>query len=150
MEKIQQLVKKYLGCERPEYFSGRGATITDLNSDMLQGLYRDIKTHYGEVAAESYVKMVVGIKELSATNFIESLYGLYNRSWIYKSPTVAKKVIKTKYSETQYRALEVAVLMSSLSNGDDTQMIKANFCRVHGIKPKTKYNLEAGTVEEYY
>jgi len=68
---------------RPEYYSGRGAALSDLNSEILQKIYVGIEKQYGVKAAKNYVRMVDDIKVLSATTFLEELYQLFYNDWKY-------------------------------------------------------------------
>ena len=43
---------------RPEFFSGRGATTSDLNYETLTGIHDGIKKEFGDGAAKNFVLMV--------------------------------------------------------------------------------------------
>ncbi len=66
---------------RPGYYSGRGATTSDLNSKFLNQIADAIKKEYGDQAHDNYVKMVWEMPSLSATAFLNNLYGLERAGW---------------------------------------------------------------------
>lgn len=66
---------------RPEYYSGRGATLSDLDSKLLEMIYQGILKEIGQNAAKELIKMVEDLDVLSATHFLNSLYALEARSW---------------------------------------------------------------------
>ena len=70
MEKLKEIIRNNNMSTRPEYYSGRGATISDLNEKILFGIHKDLKKEFGESAGNGFVKMVNGIKVLSATAFL--------------------------------------------------------------------------------
>jgi len=72
----------------PYYFSGRGADLSDLNSEHLEKIYCSIKEIYGLRASKNFVKMVEEIPVLSATDFIISFYALEGNEWKYEKKKV--------------------------------------------------------------
>ena len=77
MEKLKDIIRNNRMSTRPEYYSGRGATTSDLNDQILFGIHKDLKKDFGEDAGNGFVKMIDGIKVLSATAFLNGLYELY-------------------------------------------------------------------------
>lgn len=66
---------------RPEFYSGKGATWTDLNGDHLFGIYIKIRNEIGTKEAEAFVTMVEKLECLSAEHFFNALYALEARNW---------------------------------------------------------------------
>lgn len=83
MEKLKDILRESGMSTRPEYYSGRGATRSDLDSSILGRIYDGILKEYGKRPANYYVKMVADIKVLSATTFLQELYMLFNNNWKY-------------------------------------------------------------------
>lgn len=127
MEKLKKIIRSTRMSTSPEFYSGRGATLMDLNSSILEMIYQGINSEYGEEAANNYVKMVKDIEVMSATIFLEELYNLKNCNW--------------KYVETNKDTPDISTLYKSLnSRFDDTQKIKNRFLIKHNIQPKPVYN----------
>lgn len=57
---------------RSSFYTGRGVTTTDLNSQILEMIYQGIKTHVGEKEAANFVNFVANLKDLSASAFIQA------------------------------------------------------------------------------
>lgn len=66
---------------RPAYYSGRGATTTDLDSSRLEKIWAAVQEHVGKAAAAEFVKMVASIPSLSATDFLLTLARLELNDW---------------------------------------------------------------------
>ncbi|MDO8656829.1 MAG: hypothetical protein Q7K45_06330, partial [Nanoarchaeota archaeon] len=79
--KAREIVESAGISAHPEFYSGRGATTTDLNDRKLEQVYQGIQREYGEKAAQSFAQMVAGIPKLSATDFLLTLYALEGRGW---------------------------------------------------------------------
>jgi len=137
---------------RPEYYSGRGATISDLNGEILFGIHRDLKKEFGENAGIGFVKMVSGIKVLSATAFLNGLYELFYNDWKYKD-TQPEGISLPKDEDGNHNEAigMISVLEALFSCGrDDTQQIKSHFLRSNGVKGKEINNAEFGYYYEVY
>ncbi len=89
--RAEDIVREAGMCSRPEYYSGRGATLSDLNSKILDKVYSGIQKAHGKNAADDFTKMVENIPKLSATDFLLSVYRLEQNNWKYD-----KKVFVTK------------------------------------------------------
>lgn len=130
---------------RPEFYSGRGATTSDLNSNTLFNIHDAIEKEYGKSAAKNFVNMIDDIKVLSATTFLTELYDLYHANWKYKkkrqsAPGVS--VPKDKDGNDNV-ALGVFGVMESMfaSERDQTAEIKNWFLyRKLTSKRKSKQN----------
>jgi len=153
-EKLKEIIRSVPSMSTcPEYFSGRGATLTDLNSEILEKIYQGIEKEFGEKAASNYVKMVDGIKVLSATTFLQELYLLESRGWEYVPKRDESGIVVPKNEDGEYNTeLGMLGMISALSSSgrDDTQQIKGHFLLTHGIKPKEKFGNENGYLVRYY
>ncbi len=71
---------------RPEYYSGRGNNSGDLDSKLIEMIYKGIKTEIGQDAAKAFVNMVGEMTtDASATTFLVSLYRLERNGWKFSS-----------------------------------------------------------------
>lgn len=146
MEKLKEIIRNNKMSARPEYYSGRGATISDLNEQILFSIHRDIKKEFGEDAGKGFVKMVNGIKVLSATAFLNGLYDLFCNDWKYnESQPDSITIPKNENGEYDTTIGMIGVMESLFSCGrDDTQQIKSHFLRSNGIKGKDMYYCQNG------
>jgi len=132
---------------RPEYYSGRGATRSDLDSGILEGIYKGINEKFGKKAADNYVKMVADIKVLSATTFLQELYLLQYNDWKYTKKKKHADGIsipkneKGEYDDTSMMSGMLGIFAAMSNNGrDDTVSIRGSFLHNHGIKSEPKYH----------
>lgn len=142
MEKLKDIIRNNRMSTRPEYYSGRGATTSDLNEQILFGIHKDLKNEFGEDAGNGFVKMIDGIKVLSATAFLNGLYELYYNNWIYNEQQPDSITIQ-KDDDGNYNSTVgmIGVIDSLFSCGrDDTQQIKSHFLRCNGVKCKEIYD----------
>lgn len=65
----------------PGFYSGRGATLSDLNGEILTKIYQSITSTYGTKAARNFVAMIDETPVLSATDFLLNLYKLEANEW---------------------------------------------------------------------
>lgn len=153
METLKQIIGKHMST-RPEYYSGRGAILCDLNSDILQGIYLGIKEKFGDEPAENYVKMVEGIKVISATTFLQELYSLFYNKWKYttkENDECGISVPKDKDGNYDIMHGMIGMFEAMSNNRDETRSIKGGFLRAHGVAPKGKYeSREDGNIYCYY
>lgn len=153
IETLKTILRNNKMSTRPEYYSGRGATLCDLNNDILFGIHKDIKISFGEKEAKAFVQMVKKIKVMSATTFIQELYMLYDNNWkISKSKDAAGVVIPKDKNGNYNVNAGVFGMAHALFSGDrdDTQAIKSHFLRVNGVKGNEVYNSSNGTVTMYF
>jgi hypothetical protein len=73
----QEIVRKYT--ERrlnphPEFYSARGARMSDLDSDILEMVWKGVRNEHGEGAAARFVRFVERFPSLSATAFLNGFY----------------------------------------------------------------------------
>ena len=131
-----ELIQKYTKgkmSSRPEFYSGRGATVSDLNGELLELIYDGVLKEKGEAAARNFVNLVANIKVLSATGFLNEFY-----AWIIRDCPEPKREINASDIDLPTNDDEKYVggmmtLLSALGRGDrdDTYMIKSGFCRKH-------------------
>ena len=142
MEKLRQIIRENKMSVRPEFYSGRGAILCDLNGDQLEGIYQGVKKEYGDKAASNFVKMVNNIQVMSATTFLQELYNLCGNGWKYiKKKTHASGIAVQKGKNGEYdqssAAHGIIGIFSAMSeNRDETAAIKSYFLSRHGIKQK--------------
>lgn len=156
MEKLKNIIRNNKMSTRPEYYSGRGATMSDLNIEILEGIYQEILKEYGKNAAKNYIKMIDDIKVLSATTFLEELYQLHNNNWKYSKKEQHANGISIpknengEYDETSAVSGMFGIYAAMGNNRDDTISIKGGFLRTHGIKSKgvMRYDGVCGYYEE--
>ena len=143
METLFNIIRNNRMSTRPEYYSGRGATISDLTGEILTGIHEGIEKEYGKDAAKNFVDMVADIKVLSATTFLQELYNLFHNDWKYtKKENHAAGVSVPKNDDGEYDKKSARIgmfgMMSAMMHDgrDDTEIIRGYFIRSHGYKPK--------------
>jgi hypothetical protein len=147
MEKIKEIIRSNGMSTRPEYYSGRGATLSDLNVNILEGIYQGILKEYSKDAAKNFVLMVADIKVLSATTFLIELFNLFYANWKYVEKEkhadgiAIPKNDEGEYDENSMLMGMIGVISAMSSNGrDDTERIRGGFLRSHGIKLEDERN----------
>lgn len=154
MQKLYNIIRNNKMSIRPEYYSGRGATTSDLNYSILEGIYQEILKEYGEDAAKNFVKMVADIKVISATTFLLELYELFSCDWKYnKKEQHAHGVSVPKNEDGEYSGFMgmIGVMNAMHNTRDETRIIKGSFLNSHGIKGKVirHHNSFGDYYEEY-
>ncbi len=139
IEDLRDLVRECGMSSRPEYYSGRGATLSDLNSEILLKIQKRIKEVFGDKEAKAFVQMVKTLKTLSATTFLQELYILHSRDWQTKPNGVndACGVVIPKDDDGNYNIAGgmFGMLAAMTHDGrDDTRQIRAQFLRSNGIR----------------
>ncbi len=136
MEKLKEIIRNNRMSTRPEYYSGRGATVSDLNEQILFDIHREIKKEFGVKAGIGFVKMVDGIKVMSATAFLNGLYELFENDWEYTNNQPSSISIPKDADGNYNEAIGMISVMGAIfsSGRDDTQQIKCRFLAVNGIK----------------
>lgn len=134
----QQIVSRAGMSSRPEYYSGRGATASDLNGDKLEQIYSFIKNEYGKEAAQNYVQMVADIPVLSATDFLLSLYRLEGYDWKWDKKLLGNE--QGVYAADEGSAFGTLISgLSGMNRRDETEHIRGRFLEMHGIKAEKPY-----------
>lgn len=148
MMSARQIVGTYCEgrmCPRPEFFSGRGAILSDLNSDLLGMIHEGIRREIGAEAAKNFVQMVADIDVLSATFFLNSLYGLEANGWKWKKAKRKAKGIDhvdVGPDDGHRFAIGMATIGSWLGGGserNETPSISSDFLEKHGFPRKCYY-----------
>ena len=76
---------------RPEFYSARGAIACDLNSPILEMIFKGVKAEIGEDAAKQFIQMVADIDVLSATHFLNTFYVFGENGWKWERPKKGTK-----------------------------------------------------------
>lgn len=129
---------------RPGYYSGRGATISDMESKHLFHIHEKILQSHGTRAAKSFVKMVANLKVMSATSFLNNLIDLYSSDWENEEVPEDKGVSVSNEGEA------IGTLFAGLSrseNRDDTLQIVSSFLRSND---ETHITMKNSTNKERY
>jgi hypothetical protein len=127
---IRQFVCFWTGnqmASSPGHYSGRRATTSDLNIDLLNKIADGIKKDYGVSAHDSFVKMVWSMPSLAATAFLSNLYELEAANWDLSNALLSND---KNFVESQTEA-EGAVLQTifnlKFDQPDQTEYIRRNF-----------------------
>ena len=144
MEKLKEIIRSCNMSTRPEFTSGRGAILCDLNGTQLEKIYQGILKEFGKKPAENFVKMVDDIEVMSCTTFLEELYMLCGNNWKYTRKPKEQQangisIPKNEQGEYDDRSMMSGMLgmFAAMSSGrDETPQIKNFFLSCHGIKPK--------------
>ncbi len=124
---------------RPAFYSGRGATSSDLSSEKLFRVNTAIRNNRGEDASKAFVAMIAAIPVLSATDFLIALSALEQNDWKWDVRLLGSQngVYATDRDEALATVLTVAA--GRREQHDETVSIRAAFLRHHGVKdPKAK------------
>ncbi len=129
IEKLKDIIRQVKPgmSTSPEYTSGRGATLSDLNSNQLFQIQNGIKKNFGDDASKSFALMVKNIKVLSCTTFLQELYILCKNEW--KLNTERKESSGVKI-ENELQGI-VSIFESLKNNKDDTEKIRGHFLSVN-------------------
>jgi len=140
---IKEIITKSGMSSRPGVHSGRGATISDLNSEILEKFYKNIKYEYGKFASEQFLEMVSEIPVMSATDFLLNLYKLESNNWKWKKSLLGneKGVYIDGRTDNERLSVGFATIISMLGRNemDDSNLIKCPFLKNHGVKIKGNY-----------
>ncbi len=124
---------------RPEYYSGCGATCSDLDSGKLERIYKQVTKEHGEGAGNQFIQMVADIPVLSATDFLLSFYKLGNQGWEWNKGLLGNEKgidVGQDYGDGRREAIGMATIASGLdwNNIDETPAIRVPFLKKHGIE----------------
>ena len=129
----REIVSRAGMSDRPGFYSGRGAIISDLNDAILEKIYQGISCEYGEESADQYAQMVAVMPKLSATDFLLTLYRLEANGWVWDARILPNTNGIYPDSEGSAFATVVEVLFGS-GERDETPYIRGGFLRRHGIE----------------
>ena len=87
----RQIVMETGMSARPEFYSGRGARLTDLDDRKLEVVYQGIRREQGEEAAGNFAQMVADIPKLTVTDFLLTLYRLEANDWTWNKKLTGKE-----------------------------------------------------------
>lgn len=119
----------------PSYYSGRPATLSDLNSKILEKIYRGIAENISKEAADNYLQLVDELEYLSATAFLKMIYRLEQNEWKFDY-SIAQNNSNTAFTSpgTMFGTFGSRLGQSNSCRNDVTIDIKREFLRSHGIK----------------
>lgn len=118
---------------RPEFYSGRGATLSDLDSKKLNCIYDAIKKNIGDEAAHQFALMVASLPKLSATDFLLNLSELENNKWRWEIPLSYDGIYASDHASGI--ATVASVLFGDIEK-DQTIEIRREFLNKVGLKEK--------------
>ncbi len=118
---VEEIIYKY--CEgrlfpNPDYYEGRGNNLHDLNSPVLELVYKGIHTEVGPEAARAFVNMVKNLKDTNAASFLHGVYKLEKKEWVYKAPVLKVRVkdVSSPTAETPQAPTEAPKRMIEVLN----------------------------------
>lgn len=118
---------------RPSFYSGRGATTTDLSSAKLERIYQAIEHNVGQEAARAFARMVRDIPVLSATDFLLCLERLVAADWRWNKDMLGKE--NGIYATEMGSALGTVVsVLGGSRDRDETVAIRYDFLLRHDLK----------------
>jgi hypothetical protein len=131
-------------CKRPEFYSGRGPILGDLNPNILGKVYGLIGKEHGEDAAENFIDMVANMEDLAATNFLTCLYLLESNGWEYsgfQSDLPIGVTVPQDGNREHDPRIGVINVLGATNRRDETESIREPFLREHGKdEPKTSHS----------
>lgn len=133
-----QLVAHYANgrlSTRPEFYSGRGAIQSDLNSGHLEMLYGGVLAEHGQPAAVQFVRFIADFPVLSATAFLNSFYAFLHNDCTY-TPREHSEMdnIDVGPDNDQREFIGMISIFGALagdSKRDETEMIRGQFLQSH-------------------
>lgn len=141
IETLKDIIRNNRMSTRPEFYSGRGATLSDLDEKILFGIHKDLNKKFGKKAGNAFIKMIDGINVLSATAFLNGLYELFHNNWKYNEQKPESISIPKDKDGNYNSTIGIVGIMESLfsSGRDDTKRIKHWFLKCNGIE-RTYYD----------
>ncbi len=143
--RADEIVEKANMSCRPEYYSGRGATSSDLNDRILENIYKEVEKEHGEKAAGQFAQMVADIPKLSATDFLLTLYRLEAHDWKWDKMLLGRE--KGVYLDGKDMGAKVGSgigtivsVFGGLNDRDETRYIRGRFLERHGIRQPEDIN----------
>jgi len=122
---------------RPGFYSGRGATNSDVNDKIWEKVYQVINNFHGEDAANQYAQMVADISKLSATDFLLTLYRLESNDWEWDKKLSGSE--KGIYPDSEGSAWgTIGEVLCGGHERDETYNIRGQFLRRHNIQTEDK------------
>jgi hypothetical protein len=152
----RQIVMEANMSARPEFYSGRGAISDDLNSKILEEVYQGVQREHGEKAAKQFAQMVADIPNLSATDFLLTLYRLesHNWKWNKKMLGIEKGIdVGPDYGDGGREAIGMVTIgnvLGGMLDRDETSYIRGEFLRRHKIEDPKKEQRNYRGLFDYY
>ncbi len=106
----EEIIYKYCGGSlfpQPDYYEGRGNNLRDLNSSILELVYKGIHEEIGAPAAKAFVNMVKDLKNTNAKGFLEELYRLERKEWRYSQPVMKVRAVAGEWQAPQDGAAKI-------------------------------------------
>ena len=125
---------------RPEFYSGRGATSSDLNSQILELIYQQVLKQGGEEEAKAFVQFIYEFPVLAATPFLNAFYSFCAMGCTYSFPEKVEKYDVGPDDSTPEDPMgsrfmtgmaSIAGGMSGMADRDETEYIRGSFLRNH-------------------
>lgn len=130
---LTEIVRQAGMSDRPAFYSGRGATTSDLDGRKLKKIHDLIKSEIGEKEADGYILMVAGMKELSATAFLNTLYGMPYSYWKFNYEAPGHDIEKDEDGNHNVMQGMATILAAMGRKGrDDTSATKRDFLYLVG------------------
>ena len=142
--KAWQIVRQAGMSERPEYYSGRGATSSDVNDKILEKTYQIVQREHGKEAAGEFAQMVADIPVLSATDFLLTFYRLEGNKWKWHKGLLGNEKgmdFGSDHDDGARWAIGVATIGNVFGGShdrDDTRHIRGESLARHGIEQPQK------------
>ena len=139
-EKLKAIIQQRKDMSyRPSFTVGRGACLSDLNSEKIEFIYQGVVKEFGEDSGKAYIQMVKELKEASATSFLINLYELCNNGWknipIDNTGIRVDKDEDGNYTEEGIAGASHGIMENMFHFGrNDTDRIKWPFLKKHGVK----------------
>ena len=134
--------------ERPGYTSGRGATISDLDSKKLSFIYDRIRNNISKEASNNFIDMVQDLRVASCTGFLNALYSLEYSDWKYTKNS--DRDVSDIHVENEGEGIGTILAKISGSNRDETLQIVGDFLRTFGKHHITLNDRIRGGRKGYY
>ena len=96
----EEIIYKYCAGSlfpQPDYYEGRGNNLRDLNSSILELVYKGISEELGASAAKAFVNMVKNMKNTNAKGFLDDLYRLERKEWRYSQPVMKVRAVEGEW-----------------------------------------------------
>lgn len=121
----------------PSYYSGRGATTSDLNDTILTRIHEAVVRGKGVEAGKAFIAMVAALPEASATAFLNGLFALEARGWVWDTAAPKPSSIAPDNMGSAF-ATVVEVLGRSRQTSEERlmrdAMVRAAFLSRHGVR----------------
>lgn len=129
MKLIRNIILRSGLNSRPEYYSGRGATMCDLSGKHLISIYKKL-LKLDPNKALNMAKMTLHMPTLGTTEFLESLYNLVENNYIFEEANISTNNLSLGSAREEERESAAIGCITSFLRGsmpDDTVSIKAQF-----------------------